>query len=277
MGCTDLCVLLYGGCSKAMANRRSMSIGGALFVAAVFAFLYVPIVVLIVFSFNSEPFPAPWASFSLMWYEELFVSKPIWSAFCNSMIVALAAMALSLVMSLALVYWSMFNRAVRRLVSLFYANVGIPEILLGVGLLGFFSYAHIPLGLLTLIVAHSVLALGYAVPLVYAKFLSIEGSIIESSYDLGATTTQTFWKIVVPLIRPAMLVSALLVFVISFDDFIVSFFCAGSESQTLSLYIYSMIRSGLSPVVNALSTILLVMSSLLVILFCSLSSKIRIF
>ena len=98
----------------------------------------------------------------------------------------------------------------------------------------------------------------------------------EASLDLGATKSQTFFKITIPLLKPALLIASLLVFIVSFDDFIVSFFCAGGEAQTLSLYIYSMIRQGISPVINALSTLLLALSALLVFIFCSLPLRPKI-
>jgi spermidine/putrescine transport system permease protein len=243
----------------------------------VYLFLYVPIVVLIIFSFNQAPFPAPWTRFSLQWYHELFASYALWQAFYNSVIVAASATMLSLLMSLALIYYYMMGGRVKLLYLLFYGNIIIPEVVLAVGLLTFLSFLAIPLGIPTLIVGHTVLGLGYVVPIVYTHFLGLDKRMIEASLDLGATQTQAFFTITLPLLKPALTAAGLLVFIISFDDFILSFFCAGSEAQTLSLYIFSMIRSGVSPVVNALSTLLLALSSLLVLIFCSLSVRTKIF
>jgi spermidine/putrescine transport system permease protein len=135
----------------------------------------------------------------------------------------------------------------------------------------------VPLGKVTLIAAHTVLGLGYTVPVLYARYQELDYRLIEASLDLGATYSQTFFRVILPLIRPALIVGALLVFIISFDDFVLSYFCAGPSAQTLPLYILSMLRSGVSPVVNALATGLLVLSSALVVLFCSLTVRMRVF
>jgi ABC-type spermidine/putrescine transport system permease subunit II len=121
------------------------------------------------------------------------------------------------------------------------------------------------------------LGLGFVVPLVYARFLELDPTLTEASLALGATPIQTFFKVTLPLLTPSLIATSLLVFIISFDDFILSYFCAGSSSQTLSLYILSMLRSGVSPVVNALSAVLLFLSSLLVFVFFSLKTRVRIF
>ncbi len=249
----------------------------SLFVACVYLFLYLPIVILVIFSFNSVAFPAPWSGFSLKWYTELFSSPTIWQAFYNSLIVASCATFLSIAMGIGLVYYIVMGGRVNKLLFLFYANSIVPEIVLAVGLLSFYSLFSVPLGLISLIVAHTVLALGYVIPLIYTRYLGLDEGLNEASYDLGATKTQTFFKITLPLLLPALIAAGLLVFILSFDDFILSFFCAGSEAQTLSLYIFSMIRSGVTPVMNALSTLLLIFSSLLVLLFCLLNAKTRIF
>ena len=167
--------------------------------------------------------------------------------------------------------------SVEKLLILFYGNLMIPEIVLAIGLLTLFSLCSIPLGITTLVIAHTVLGLGYVVPLVYSRFGELDYRLIEASLDLGATPAQTFFKIILPLLRPSLIAAGLLVFIISFDDFVLSYFCAGSSVQTLSLYILAMARSGISPVINALSTILLLLSSLLVLIFCSINARSRIF
>lgn len=246
-------------------------------VAAVYLFLYVPIVVLLLFSFNTERFPAPWKSFTFHWYVELFQAKYLWKAFLNSLIVAISSTTISLFLGTSLLYWASHGAKVGRLLNLFYGNLIIPETVLAVALLGFFSLAAIPLGLTTLIIAHTILGLGFVVPILYAKFQELDPRLTEASLDLGASQGQTFFKVTLPMLRPSIIATALLVFIISFDDFILSYFCAGSNSQTLSLYILSMIRAGVSPIVNALSAFLLVLSSTLVLIFFSLKLRTRIF
>ena len=250
--------------------------GMPFFICLAYLFLYIPIIVLVVFSFNSAAFPAPWEHFTFHWYQELFQTAVLWRALLNSLIVALCATILSLSMSIGLIFYDMKTGKLRKYLTFFYGTVIVPEIVFAVGLLSFFAFFSVPLALPTLIVAHTVLGLGYAVPLLYTRFSEMDRRLIEASLDLGATTGQTFFKVIVPLLKPSCMAAALLIFIISFDDFIIAFFCAGSDAQTLSLYIFSMIRAGISPVINALSTLLLVVSSFFVFAFCSLNSRSRL-
>lgn len=246
------------------------------FILLTYFILYLPIFVMVIFSFNNGPFPAPWIGFSTKWYLELFHSTALWTAFYNSVIVAAGSTLLTLTMSMGLIFYQSSGKKTIPCSFIFYGTVFVPEIVLAIGLLSFLSLCSIPLGLPSLIAGHTVLGLGYAVPIMYAAYSSLDPRLSEASLDLGATKSQTFWKVTLPLLKPALVVSGLLVFILSFDDFILSFFCAGSEAQTLSLYIYSMIRQGISPVINALSTILLALSSLLVGIFCSLTMRSKI-
>lgn len=254
--------------------RRVLGLVG---VSATYLFLYVPIFVLLVFSFNIEGFPAPWKAFTLKWYGELFQSVYLWKAFGNSLFVAFFSTLISLVIGVLLIFYAAQGGRVGRYLALFYGNLIIPETVLAVSLLSFFTLVSIPLGLTTLIVAHTVLGLGFVIPMVYARFLELDYKLTEASLVLGATPIQTFFKVTLPMLTPSLIATSLLVFIISFDDFILSYFCAGSSSQTLSLYILSMLRSGVSPVVNALSALLLFLSSLLVLLFFSLKTRVRFF
>ncbi len=246
------------------------------FLVMTYLFLYVPIIVLLIFSFNSESFPAPWKQFSLKWYKELFHSAYLWQSFLNSMIVAASSTLISTLLGIFLIFYAVQGGRIGKFLSLFYGNVVIPETVLAVSLLGFFTLINIPLGLTTLILAHTLLGLGFVIPIVYARFLELDPKLTEASLILGASPLQTFFKITLALLRPTLISTGLLVFIISFDDFILAYFCAGSSSQTLSLYIMSMLRSGVSPVVNALSTVLLALSTLLALLFFSLKTRVRI-
>lgn len=248
-----------------------------IFVSVVFLVLYLPLTVLVIFSFNDASFPAPWRGFSSKWYFELLQTPEIWRAFYTSVLVGICATFLSITTTLSLIYHNLMGGRLKKLLLIFYGNILVPEIVLAVALLCFLTFLAVPLGLLTLIVAHTILCLGYVLPIVYGRYLAFDKSIIEASLDLGATMSNTFFKVVLPILKPSLIAAGLLSFIISFDDFVLSFFCAGSDTQTLSLFIYSMIRSGVSPVVNALSTILLFLSSLLVLVFCYLNIKTKIF
>ncbi|MGZ6250601.1 MAG: ABC transporter permease [Candidatus Chromulinivorax sp.] len=235
----------------------------SLYVGLFCIFLYLPIAILTIYSFNQGGFPQEWQGWSLCWYHELFQSVEIWHAFKNSIYVALSAALLSVTFGLMLVYGA--RKLQTDITYFFYSNILVPDIVIAVGMLSLFSYFLIPLGLITLIVGHTLLGLGFTIPILKARLDELDPRLVEASLDLGATASYTFWHIVLPFLYPAILASALLVIIVSFDDFVVSFFCAGSSAQTLSLYVFTMIRFGISPTVNALSTIMLAVSSLFVL------------
>ncbi len=243
-----------------------------LYTLLLYFFLFAPILVLILFSFNDSAFPYQWRGFSLRWYHELWYSIDIINALKTSLIVSGSAVFLSLVMGTLFVFYSektIFAKAV----VLFYVTLAAPEIVLAVGLLSLFSLLSVPLGTTTLIAAHTILGLGYVIPILQTRFNQLSKQYTEASYDLGATQAQTLTRVIVPLLLPALLASGLLVFIISFDDFVLSFFNAGGSTQTLPMYIFAMLRSGTSPVVNALSVLMLLISCLVVVLFSLLKIK----
>jgi spermidine/putrescine transport system permease protein len=242
-----------------------------LFVTLFFLFLYVPIIVLILYSFNASTMPYEWKGFTTMWYKQLFASKEAWQALSNSLVVSAASVFLSVTMAVLVVY-NGFEK-LNRFFVLFYGTLVIPEIVLAVGLLGFFSLFSVSLGLVTLVAGHTLLGLGYAVPIVHSRFYELEKHLTEASLDLGATRSQTFFRIILPLLMPAIFAASLLVFVISLDDFLIAFFCAGAETQTLPLYIFSVVRSGGSPMINALSTIMIFVGGLIVSFIALLQAR----
>ena len=241
-------------------------------VLGMYCFLYIPIIVLVLFSFNASPTPYIWGGISTRWYQELFESVEVLQALKNSLIVAFSTVVLSLVMGVLLVVYSARGR-LNKLFGLFYGSLATPEIVLAAGLLSLFSFFSISLGLVTLIAGHTLIGLGYVVPMIYDRFMAIDYRLTEASLDLGATRAQTIIHVIIPLLVPTMLASGLLVFIISLDDFIIAFFCAGASVQTLPMYIFAVLRSGVSPIVNALSVMLLLVSSILVLLFSLLNVK----
>ena len=241
------------------------------FLAATYLFIYVPIFILIVFSFNDNPYTFHWQTLTTQWYRELFASAEVWSAVKNSLIVAGSAVTLSLLLGVLLVFYG--AKSGRKVPLLFYGNLAAPEIVLAVGMLSLFSFFSIPVGMATLIAGHTVIGLGYVVPLVYEQYCELDSRFAEASLDLGATHFQTLRKVIIPMLMPSIVGAGLLVFIMSFDDFVFSFFCAGPGSQTLPLYIFSMIRTGSSPLVSALSVVLLTASSFFVVVFTSLRLK----
>jgi len=242
-----------------------------------FFILYLPIIVLVVFSFNSQRFPAPWSEFTLDWYRELFESEELWSSFFTSLFIAITSTLLSLIMGILLLFFKANGGNLKKTVPIFYSNLLIPESLFAISLLSFFTFFDISLGFTTLIIAHTVLGLGFTIPILYTRYCQLDPRLVEASLSLGATSTQTFFKVILPHMRPAILATGLLVFILSFDDFILSYFTAGTSVQTLSLYLLTMLRSGISPIVNALSAFILVFSSLLVILFFTPKIRSKVF
>lgn len=246
-------------------------------VFATYLFLYLPILVLIAFSFNTKSFPSPWHGFTLHWYHELFSSRELWESFFNSLKLASIATFLSLFFSSLLIFFLDSGGKGRKLLPIFFGSLIVPETVLAVSLLSYFSLFNVSFGMPTLIVSHTILGLGFAIPILYTRYADLDPRLKEASLDLGASPLTTFFKITLPMMRPSIIATGLLVFVISFDDFILSYFCAGSSVQTLSLYLLGMIKQGISPVVNALSTLLLVLSSLLALLFFSPKVRTRIY
>ena len=255
-----------------ISKRSRLSYLLPFFVAGMFLFLYVPIIILVLLSFNKAPHFHEWQGFTLDWYHELFESVEVWQALKNSLIVAISSVILSLLFGTMLVFYA-GGRAMKRLSVLFYGTLAAPEIVLAVGLLSVFVSLAAPLGLTSLIIGHTLIGLGYVVPMLYTRMLELDIQLTEAAMDLGATKTQTVTSVILPLLIPTLIGAGLLVFIISFDDFIIAFFCAGASAQTLPLYIFSVIRSGATPMINALSTLLLVISSILVLVFSSLTFK----
>lgn len=243
-----------------------------LFVALLYLFLYVPLTILAIFSFNANKLQFDWVGFTTQWYTTLWHTSEVWYALQTSLIVAGASVALCLSMSSLFVFFGN-RKIVRSMLLLFYGNLAIPEIVLAVGLMSMFYFSYVPLSITTLIAAHTVLGLGYVVPIVYDRYQELDKRYVEASMDLGATAWQTFYRVILPLLAPSLLVSALLVFIISFDDFVLSFFCASGSTQTLPMYIFALIRSGSSPIVGALSTVLLLVSGLVVLIMFALPGK----
>jgi len=236
----------------------------SLFVGLVYSFLYLPMIVLVVFSFNVGDFAGGWKGFSFRWYEAMLHSPEILNALKASLIVATSATCLSLVLGCAAVVATRWLRT-QYYLNIFYANVLIPDIVFAIGLLCLFSTIGIPLGYKSLIVGHTVVGLGFVVPIVSTRFAQIDPLLTEASFDLGATQWQTIFRIVVPLLMPALVASSLLVFTLSLDDFVISFFCSGTHIETLSVYVFNQIKNMIDPRINALSTCLLLVSSLSVI------------
>ena len=234
---------------------------------AVLAFLYLPILVLIFNSFNESRFGGVWSGFSLKWYQKLFEEKAVWSALRNSMIVGISSTIVSTILgSLAAfaIYRYKQSKIQKTHYGLIYTPLILPDILMGISLLLFFVFLNIKLGLFTIFIAHTTFCLSYVTMVVLSKLQNFDFSLVEAAQDLGANSWHIFRKVLLPFLAPGIVAGALLAFTLSIDDFVITFFVAGPGSTTLPIYVYGMIKFGSPPLINALSAIMLVATSLIV-------------
>ena len=228
-------------------------------------FFYLPLIVLIIYSFNDGK-GMIWNGFSLRWYKELFRhSNNIWKAFYYSIFIALISAFVSTVIgTLGAIALKWFDfRGKKYLKNLSVLPLVVPDIIIGVSLLIMFATLKFKLGITTIFIAHTTFNIPYVLFIVLSRLDEFDYSIVEAAYDLGATNRQTLTKVIIPMLLPAIISAFLMALTLSFDDFVITFSVSGPGSSTLPLRIYSMIRLGVSPVVNALSVILIVISILL--------------
>jgi len=238
-----------------------------LFAGLIYLFLYAPIAIVVFFSFNSAKSTQNFAGFSTRWYGELIRDQTILDAFYNSLLVGTIATAIATVIgtltALALSRYDFRGKTVAD--SAIYAATVMPEIVVGVSLLVFFVAAQIGLGITTIVIAHVAFTISFVTIVVRARLSGMDRSVEEAAQDLGANPVQTFLRVTLPLILPGVMAGALLAFTLSFDDFVITFFVSGVGSSTLPLKIYSMLKFGVTPVINALSTVV-VLTTLVIIL-----------
>ena len=244
--------------------RNERRIGSRLFMALVFLFLYAPIFVLIVFSFNSSKSRAVWTGFSLDWYRELFQDSEILSALSTTLSVSVLAALIATVAGTfaAIGFYNMRKRWSRPLLTINNIPVINADIATGVSLCLLFVAAggilHFDLGYVTLLIAHITFNIPYVIMSIMPKLYQMDKNLIDAAQDLGCTWMQAFYKVVIPEIMPGIINGLLIAFTMSIDDFVISYFTAGSKVQTLSMTIYSMTRKRISPEINAVSTLLFV-------------------
>lgn len=226
--------------------------------------LYAPLVVLIAYSFNDSRINAVWSGFTWKWYVSLLENERVLDALANSLTVATASTVIAAALGTPAAIW--LHRRGRRVLwsGLFYMPQLMPDIFVGLSLLIFFSRLGIPLGKWTVIAAHVTFCIPIVVLFVMTRLNSIGRELEEAAQDLGATPSQTFWRVTLPLLMPAIGSAMLLSFTMSLDDFVITFFVAGPESTTLPLYIYGLVKRGVSPEVNALSALLVAVTVVLV-------------
>ena len=234
--------------------------------AAVLLFLYLPLAVVVIFSFNNSALSTEWTGFTWRWYQSLLANRAMLEGAANSLLIALASSAAATLLG-TMAGLALYRHRLALLSLLVFAPVAMPEILLGVALLVFFLQAlRLELGLFSVIVAHTTFSIGFVAVVVRARLAAFDESLLEAARDLGATPLRAFRHVTFPLILPGVVAGALLAFVLSLDDFVITFFTAGVGVPTLPLHIFTMIRVAVTPEVNAISTLLMLVTLTLIVI-----------
>ena len=245
-----------------------MKRGLAVYAAAVYAFLHVPLVILAIFSVNSSRFTS-WQGFSLHWYGAMLGDRDLLESAGNSLVIAVVSTTLSMVIG-TLAAYALWKRASAWLSGGLYLSLVTPEIVTGVSLLALFQWAFryldLRLGMHTVILAHLSFSIAYVVVVVLARLRGFDPALEEAALDLGATEFGAFRRVTLPFLAPAIAAAAMLAFTISIDDYVITSLVAGVDSQTLPMVIYAMARRGVSPVLNAVSTTVVLFLGVLVLL-----------
>ena len=255
-----------------MKNRTKLP---NIYLAVIFVLMYLPILLVIIYSFNQSKISSVWDGFSLKWYRELFADKSMFTALINSIILAFSSSVLAAIIgTLGAIGMSKTNFKANGIIGYISTlPIMIPEIILGMVFLVFFSLLGIPFGMTSLILAHTTFCVPYVFMLVKARLVGLDKSYVEAARDLGASEIRAFKDITIPLISPAILSGMLLSFAMSFDDVIISIFVTGASTNTLPIKIYTQLKTGVSPKINALCTLMFIATVLIVVLSNIISKK----
>ncbi|MBI5423191.1 MAG: ABC transporter permease [Opitutae bacterium] len=236
--------------------------------ALVFAFLYVPILVLVAYSFNDSRLNVVWTGFTFRWFVQLFDNAPLMRAAYNSLVIAAATTVFSVVLG-TLGAWLLHRyryHGARAVQTLFTIPMVVPEVLMGISLLILFAAVDLSLGFTTVIIAHVTFCFPFVLVAVQARLHDLDPALEEAALDLGATPLQAFWLVILPSLRPAIIAGALMAFTLSLDELIVTFFTTSASSATLPVRVFGMAKVGLNPMLNALSA-LFVLVTITVVVF----------
>lgn len=242
-----------------MERSNSVSLWKNSLIGLVFVFLYLPILVIVVFSFNTSKLNILFKEFTTKWYYLVFQNVQIMSALENTLIVGIVSTALATVIgtvgAVAMNKYDFPEKAV--LDKVLYIPIVIPEVVLGIALLSIYSLAGIPLSLFSLILAHVTFCIPFVVLTVRSRLIGIDQTLEEAALDLGATPFKAFMQVMLPLLVPGIISGAGFSFVLSIDDVIISFFTTGPASTTFPLQVYAMVKTGITPEINAISTLMM--------------------
>jgi spermidine/putrescine transport system permease protein len=226
----------------------------------IFLFLYAPIIVLIVFSFNNSKSRGIWNGFTLKWYIELFKDSQVLKALYNTIFIAVASSIISTILGTiaAVGIYNMHGLSKKVILNLNYLPVLNPDVVTAVSLMTLFRFIKLDFGLMTMMLSHITFCLPYVILSILPKLKQMNKHLPEAAMDLGATPFYAFRKVIIPEIMPGIITGGLMAFTLSIDDFVISFFNTGHGVSNLSITIYSMARRGINPVINALSTIMFI-------------------
>lgn len=247
---------------------KHQSLVNGSYLTLVYLFFYIPIAVLIIYSFNNAQYSLLWNGFTWRWYTELFTDTDLWTATWHSLFLGTAAAtAATSIGMLAAVSIYRYRFAGRNFLNaLVFILILSPEIVMGAALLILFTLLQFQMGLFSLLLSHTSFCIPFVIVTTYSRIVSFDKNIFEAAKDLGASDSVIFMRIILPLLWPALFASWLLSFTLSLDDVIISYFVAGPEFEILPLRIYSMVRSGVKPEINALCSVLFCVTLLLVVL-----------
>ena len=245
--------------NKRKIRRKAKKISTSVFSSLVYAFIYIPVIILIVFSFNNQKANTNWVGFTTDWYVKLFKDAELWGIVLNTFVIAVISTLLAVIIgTIAAVGLSRFKFKGKSIINnALYVPIVIPEIVLAIALLSIFSLINFPLGIIAIILGHTTLTVPFVIITVKSRLNGFDKSVEEASMDLGANRRTTFLKVTLPMILPGVVSGGFLAFTLSLDDLIISNFIAGTSCTTLPVKIYSMVKSGISPEINALTTIII--------------------
>jgi len=245
------------------------------YIYLVLLLLFLPIFILVAFSFNESRLNVVFTGFTFDWYGRLFANPDLLDAFKNTLLIAVTSTAVSTVLGiLGAVGLQKFHFRGKPLIDkLIYIPIVIPEIVLGIALLSVFTLARLELSLWTVLLAHISFSVPFVITSVRSTLYSLPKNLEEAAADLGASPWQTFFRVTLPLIMPGVISGALLAFTLSLDDVVISYFAAGPGTNTLPLYIYSNIKTGISPDVNALTSLMLIFTIIALTVTAHFQSK----
>ena len=255
--------------------KKNSKLSG-LYLGILFFLMYLPIGVVVVFSFNEARLPVRFTGFSMKWYQELFQDRDMLQALKNSLILAVSSCAVSAVIGtlgavgISRIHWK--TKGALEYISIL--PLMIPEIILGMVLMAFFYMLNLPFGMLTLLIGHTVFCIPYILMEVKARLVGMDPSLEEAARDLGATSMRAFLDVTLPLIMPAVASGSLLAFAMSMDDVVISIFINGPRLSTLPIKVYTQIKTGVTPEINALCTIMLAFTVVILLVY-SLIKKLK--